>query len=148
MAKASADELRTIVREITPRLKAITESSSAAKASPGKWSKKEIIGHLIDSASNNHQRFVRAQLADSLAIPGYEQERWVTTQQYQVESWAELVSFWSAYNVHLAHVIAGVPQEKCGHKVQIGQSAPVTLEFLMTDYLRHLKHHLEQIFAE
>ncbi len=146
MPQSIAEELHNIVREATPKLNAIVESSSASKPS-SKWSKKEIIGHLIDSASNNHQRFVRSQLVNPLQLEGYEQEAWVATQRYQVESWKELIALWRAYNIHLAHIISAVPKESLDNLIRLGQKEPVTLEFLMKDYLRHLKHHLGQILG-
>ncbi len=147
MLKSIADELQATVLDITPKLQRITESASVMRPSPEKWSKKEIMGHLIDSATNNHQRFVRSQLVNPLSLDGYEQERWVATQKYRDESWKDLISLWKSYNIHLAHLIACVPDEKLGNTVQLGQSTPVTLEFLMKDYLRHLKHHLDQILG-
>jgi hypothetical protein len=148
MLQSVADELRTIVREATPRLNVITELSGGSKPSEERWSKKQIIGHLIDSAGNNHQRFVRSQLVNPLQLEGYEQERWVVTQRYQDESWKDLITLWGAFNIHLAHLIASVPAEKLGNTVQLGPGDPVTLEFLMKDYLRHLKHHLGQVLEK
>jgi hypothetical protein len=128
--------LSQIVDETEPRLSALTEPESAGHSRAGKWSRKEILGHLIDSASNNHQRFVRAQLDGELNFPGYSQDGWNRAQQYQSEPWANLVQLWSSYNRHLAHVIAAIPED-----------AGPTLEFLVTDYVRHLQHHLEQILG-
>jgi DinB superfamily len=126
--------LSQIVDETEPRLSALTEPESAERSGAGKWSRKEILGHLIDSASNNHQRFVRAQLDGELNFPGYAQDGWNRAQHYQSEPWANLVQLWSSYNRHLAHVIAAIPED-----------AGSTLEFLVVDYLRHLEHHVEQI---
>ncbi len=148
MLISTADELRKTIRDALPGLSAITDASSAAKSSPAQWSKKEILGHLIDSASNNHQRFVRSQLVNPLRLEGYEQELWVAAEQYQKESWVELVTLWRAYNLHLAHLIGSVPDDKLGNTIQLGQGGPVTLEFVMKDYLRHLKHHLDQILEK
>ena len=102
---------------------------------------------MIDSAANNHQRFVRAQLGQELAFPGYERERWVAVQRYQDESWEALVALWQHYNRHLLHVMVRVPGEQWRRRCVIGDSNPVTLEFLMKDYVVHLKHHLEQILG-
>lgn len=139
--------LEEIVRETLPKLRAMTAQDAERRPAPGKWSKKEILGHLIDSAANNHQRFVRAQLEDPLAFPGYAQEFWVESQGYQQASWEELIELWAAYNRHLQRVIALIPRERLAHSCRIGESPPVTLEFLARDYVRHLGHHLQQILA-
>lgn len=111
----------------------------------GSWSRKQILGHLIDSAANNHQRFVRAQIEDELKTPGYAQEAWVATERFENREWIELVQFWLAYNRHLLHLMLHVPSEKLRSLVRIGGDGPVSLEFVMIDYVRHLKQHLEQI---
>src|SRR5207249_5833573 len=94
------------------RLLEISEAESAVPRAEDHWSPKQIIGHLIDSAANNHARFVLGQLKDDLVFSGYEQDRWVATQHYQEASWFQLVELWRAYNLHLAHVMSYVPKEK------------------------------------
>jgi hypothetical protein len=128
-----------------PLLESISEEESSIRPAEGKWSKKEILGHLIDSASNNHQRFVRAMLAGEIKLPEYDQEAWVRTQSYQTESWHDLVHLWKLYNTHLLHIGAKIPTERLKSTCFIGENQPVTLEFLVVDYVRHLKHHLHQI---
>jgi DinB superfamily len=127
------------------RLIAMKEQDVSTALSPGKWSRKEILGHLIDSASNNHQRFVRAQISEGPDFPPYSQVEWVDTQNYADESWRLLVDLWSSYNLHLAHVIAGIPPDKLKVACKVGDKAPVTLEELIADYVRHMEHHLKQL---
>jgi hypothetical protein len=141
-----SDQLRSAVEEASGRLRAITDAEAAKRPSLHKWSKKEILGHLIDSASNNHQRFIRAQLEKRLSFPGYEQEGWNRTQRYQDAGWENLVDLWTAYNRHLCHVIRIIPTGRLSNTCVIGNGDPVTLDFLVEDYLRHLQHHLAQIF--
>jgi DinB family protein len=141
----TALQLQRIIEETEKRLSAFSEAESQERPAPDKWSRKEALGHLIDSASNNHQRFVRAQLQGELVFPGYAQESWNRAQQYQSEPWDNLVRLWASYNRHLAHVIAAIPESSAGKKCAIGDHEPVTLEFLVTDYVRHLEHHLGQI---
>jgi hypothetical protein len=114
----------------------------------GHWSRKEILGHLIDSAANNHQRFVRGQLDRELSMPSYEQARWVETERFQDRDWNDLVEFWLAYNRHLLHLMRHVAPDRLQTAVRIGADDPVPLEYVMIDYVRHLKHHLEQIGIE
>ena len=143
--KELADELRTEVARAAVRLRGMGEASAGASRGPGRWVAKEILGHLIDSAANNHQRFVRAQLVNPLALPDYDQEAWVALHRYRERPWSELVDLWLALNVHLAVVMEGVPEEKLQTPCRIGDGEPGTLESWMRHYLEHLKHHLVQI---
>ena len=146
MKELSAQLLSTI-ESAEPRLRATSDAESMKPVLRGGWSMKQVIGHLIDSASNNHQRFVRAAIQDSLDFPGYEQDRCVRVQAVQQADWSMLISLWAAYNRYLAHVIAHLPATKLGTQCRIGSAEPVTLEFLATDYVTHLLHHLMQIGA-
>ena len=158
MEEVIADFRRTI-EEAAERLLLISEEESEAPKAEGKWSAKEIIGHLIDSASNNHQRFVRAQFQDDLVFPGYEQEAWIQAQQYNRQSWPLLVQLWKSFNLHLAHVMEHAPEQarrmpRAKHNLHqiawqtVGAEEPTTLEYFMRDYIGHLKNHLRQVFAE
>ncbi len=151
-------EFRQTLDSAAERLLGITEEESAAPRSEDKWSPKQIIGHLIDSASNNHGRFVRAQLSDELVFAGYEQEGWVRASDYQRRDWKELVQLWQLYNRHMAHLMSHVPAEsrlKLRYKHNLHQIAsenlredePVTLDWFMRDYVDHLEKHLQQILG-
>ena len=139
-----AAKLLSIVSSAEPRLRE-TEEALGAPLKTGGWSRKDILGHLIDSASNNHQRFVRASLQDALEFPGYDQNGCVRVQAPNEADWDVLVSLWAAYNRYLAHVIAYLPESKLETSCRIGSGEPVTLRFLADDYVRHLLHHLEQM---
>jgi len=91
------NDVEETVESAAARLLALSESQSEIHHTPGKWSPKEIIGHLIDSAANNHRRFVLAQLQEDLVFPGYEQDKWVAAQKYQSASWVSLVQLWKLY---------------------------------------------------
>ena len=138
-------EFKSLLEQSSAALARISESDSKRKPAPDKWSKKEILGHLIDSAANNHQRFFRAQLTTGIKLPGYEQEAWVTTQRYQDEPWGDLLQLWKSYNLHLLHLISVIPSNALGNLCSVGGEEPATLEFLIQDYVTHLKHHIEQI---
>jgi hypothetical protein len=125
-----------------------TEADVTKDRGTGKWIRKEILGHLIDSALNNHERFVRAQLVTPFVWSGYEQDEWVTLQRYRDRPWGEIVALWVALNRHVAAVIENVPRDKLQTPCLIGGREASPLEWWMTDYLRHLRHHLEQIEGE
>ena len=146
MKDLSADLLR-VVETAEPRLRAFSELESEKPVLAGGWSPKQVIGHLVDSASNNHQRFVRAALQDSLDFPSYDQVGNARVQAFQEASWLLLVSLWADYNRYLAHVIAHLPASKLDTVCRIGSGNPVTLGLLAWDYFRHLVHHLIQIGA-
>jgi hypothetical protein len=128
-----------------PRLLALPESETAHRPVPDRWSKKEILGHLIDSACNNHQRFVRTQLEGGLTFPGYEQEGWVRCQGYATADWPLLVDLWAAYNRHLAVVVARLPVASRAFACRIGGGEELSLAAVVEDYVRHLDHHLAQL---
>ena len=151
-------DFRSTVVDATERLRAIPPEQTARKSSPDQWSIKEVLGHLIDSAANNHQRFVRAQFTEDLVFPGYEQEKWVNAQLYNDEAWSDMVQLWNAYNLHLLHVIAAIPEAtlmraRIRHNLDqialhpVDKNDPTTLDYFVRDYLVHMKHHLDQIFA-
>ena len=141
-------ELRKLVKDSYALLLKISEKDSEKPISEGKWSKKEIIGHLIDSTSNNHQRFVRAQLESKFAFPGYEQDKWIKLQLYQGEPWSELINLWMNYNLHLAHLVSAIPEDNLIRTCKVGDKEPLTLLLLFEDYINHLKHHLDQLLEK
>ncbi|HEV7682241.1 MAG TPA: DinB family protein [Pyrinomonadaceae bacterium] len=152
------NDFRQTIETAHSQLLQLSAEQSQTPRAAGKWSPKEIIGHLIDSASNNHQRFVRAQFTDDLVFAGYEQEGWVRVQNYQGEQWSDLVQLWKLYNQHILHLISRVPEEarmKLRYKHNLHQLAseslsenePVTLDWFMRDYVDHLKKHLKQILG-
>ena len=139
--KELGEQLASIVQTAERKLK----QTSINPALAGGWSRKEVIGHLIDSASNNHQWFVRAMLQESLDFPGYDQSGNVSAEAFRDADWEMLIGLWASYNRFLAHLIAQIPASKLQTPCRIGESEPVTLEFLARDYFRHLNHHLAQI---
>jgi len=141
-----AEELRKIVNDVSPLLENCPGASE--KPDQNKWSKKEILGHLLDSACNNQQKFVRAMAQTHTDFVGYGQKHWVESQHYQSRDWNDLVHFWKSINLHLAHIIENVDPALLSNSITIDGSDPFTLEFIMADYNVHLKHHLKQIVPD
>jgi DinB family protein len=141
-----ANDLRSEIDSSFARLRKLSESDATRSRGPGKWIRKQILGHLIDSASNNHQRFLRAQFEDPFVGPGYDQDVWVAMQRYKDRPWTELIEIWVAMNRQVAHAMESVPDGKLRTRCIISKNEPVTLEFVMQDYLVHMRHHLAQIF--
>ena len=150
------DELVTSVHAMAARLRRVSDADAARRPAPGQWSAKEVVGHLVDSASHNHQRFVRARWQDDLVFEGYQQDEWVSAQDYQAAPWGELVDLWESYNDHLARVMRGVAEdvrlrELTVHNLDelawqtVPRERPATLDYFMRDYVGHLRHHLRQI---
>jgi hypothetical protein len=138
-------QLADAVEVVLPRLREIDEERSLERRSPGAWSRKQVLGHLVDSATNNLHRIVRAQIQGELSFPGYEQEQWVLAEGWDERPWAEIVELWAGLNRHLAHVLSRVAPERRAARCRIGDGEPVSLEFVAEDYVRHLRHHLAQI---
>jgi hypothetical protein len=155
MDAAFLDDFRQTLDRAAQQLLLFSDATASVHPAPGKWSKKEIIGHLLDSASNNHGRFVRAQLQDDLVFPGYDQDEWVRVQRYQDRRWVDLVRAWHAYNHQIASVMEAADEDaltrrRVRHNLHelawqtVPPSEPATLDYFMRDYVGHLKHHLEQ----
>src|SRR2546428_3120621 len=140
-----ASALRERVTSAAAWLRAIPEAEAAIKPAPEKWSKKEILGHLIDSAANNHQRFVRLQLASVVNLPGYDGDEWVRLQRYQDRPWSEIVSLWQMYNVQLAALVRTVDARTLQNVWHTPDGKDLDLEFIIRDYVVHMRHHLDQI---
>lgn len=149
-------DLRSAILHAQPRLLAISDERASQAPAPGKWCAKEIIGHLLDSANNNLARFVRLQAVDHLRFEPYAQEEWVRANGYSEADWSELVELWARYNLHIAKVMERVPEEiamkpRTDHAPLGSTYAPLpaegtpTLDWLMRDYVAHIKHHLQPI---
>ncbi len=140
-------ELETIITAVEPLLRSRpTEWWDEAWAA-GKWQRRQVLGHLIDSASNNHQRFVRAVIQDCYEGPGYDQEACVRVERFDTAPIEVLIALFCSYNRLLVHVASHFPPEKLGTICRVGAYPETTLGELATDYLAHLEHHLRQIFG-
>jgi hypothetical protein len=143
-----SDHILKWIERVQSQFSNLTEPEVSQNPAPDKWSKKEILGHMVDSASNNHQRFVRAQQVAELRFPVYKQVDWVVSQNYAAENWNDILNLWLALNKHLAHIINQIPADKLKVLCFIGDGKAVTLEELIEGYIKHQEHHLKQIDAD
>jgi len=135
----SIKRLKYLMQIIPSLLEQIDDAHFCEKTDIGRWSKKEILGHLIDSATNNHHRFIRAQFEDNPKIV-YNQDDWCKYGYYQAISKRQIIILWHAYNLQIAELIINIPEKALKRKAN-----DLTLEFLIDDYVTHLEHHLKQI---
>jgi len=135
---------RTIEREL-PNLRALSDERASIARAPGKWSAKEELGHLIDSAANNHIRFVRGALEPEFRGPGYAQDDWVSLHGYSGMRWDAIVDFWFGYNRFLTGLIERIPESQLETRCFVATNDPVTLRFLIADYILHMQHHIDQL---
>ena len=153
-----ASRLLAVLAAAEPRLRAMPDAATTVRPGPGKWSPREIIGHLVDSASNNHQRFVRARWKDDLVFDPYEQEGWVEAGDYRNAPWLDLVGLFAAFNRQMARVMTTTPADvrmraHARHNLDrlawqaLPASQPATLDYFMNDYVGHLEHHLRQVLG-
>ena len=148
MPEQLAQTFRARLRAAEQKLNAITESNADERYYKESWTRKQVLGHLLDSAANNHVRFVVATIEGTFTGPFYAQNDWVNLHGYQTLPWAVLLEQWRGQNAMLAQVVERIPQEKLTSQCHIGNDAPVTLKFLIEDYLDHMDHHVADIAKE
>jgi DinB superfamily len=135
-----------VEREL-PNLRNVSEERASLARAPGKWSAKEELGHLIDSATNNHIRFVRAAIDGEFRGPGYAQDDWVRLHDYSGMLWESIVNIWFQYNTLLARLVDRIPDDRLNALCFIGTSPAVTLRFVIEDYVLHMQHHIDQLLC-
>jgi hypothetical protein len=140
-----SNQLETLVLKTQQDFDNFSDAEASKLPAAGGWSRKQILGHLVDSASNNHRRFVGALLQDEVRLPSYDQEGCVRVERYQELQWGQLIALWASYNRFLAHILAGVPEAKRNTPCFVGEHPVMTLQELAVDYVRHMQHHLDQI---
>jgi len=140
--------MRALLQQLPDRLEKLPENKVSARPAPSKWSPKEELGHLLDSAANNHQRIVRAQLEENPAMPGYEQQLWVDLHGYCQRNWRELIDLWRALNRQLLAAAEAVPDSAWSRTCTVAGSEPLTLKFVFEDYIEHMMHHMRHIGIE
>lgn len=142
----AATRLEKILKDTPGKLKKIAEKKAAERMFIGSWSKKEMLGHLIDSAANNHQRFVRIQKDNNLTLPLYDQNEWVEVQYYNNRKWSEIIELWEVYNRHLLHLLKNIDEFKLNNVADFPTYGTLRLQFIIDDYVDHMEHHLKQLF--
>ena len=149
-------DFKETIATAAPRLLRISEAQSEQPRAEEHWSAKQIIGHLIDSATNNHARFVVGQLKDDLIFPGYDQDAWVAVQAYRDAPWNELIELCMLFNSQIARLMDAIPERerrkaRAHHNLDVlawkavPRDEPTTLDYFMADYVGHFKHHLNQV---
>jgi hypothetical protein len=142
--KELAIELRAHLAKAQRQLATVTPEAASQPLATGKWSIQQTIGHLIDSATNNHQRLIRLQLQPELHLPGYRQDDWVRLQCYDLLAWPDVLTLWLTLNHHFAHCIEHA-DPSCFTHVWLHEGERLTLGFILVDYIGHLDHHLRQL---
>lgn len=143
MIENAISRLIDVVNKVPSILIEISEDELTKKPMPYQWSKKEILGHLVDSATNNHQRFVRGQF-ETIPEIRYDQNKWNEFSFHQEIDSTQLILFWTIYNKQLIEIIKRIPVEHRTREINVGEKI-VTLGFIITDYVDHLEYHLKQI---
>ncbi|XZE56621.1 DinB family protein [Planctomycetaceae bacterium SH139] len=141
----TASEIESLIESWRSKLHELDATSVRAKPALDRWSISEVVGHLVDSACNNHQRFVRAQHFSELVFPKYEQNEWIAAANYQKANWGSLVELWYHYNRLIATLIRNIQESSLSTPCTITPYETRTLGYLVTDYLDHMKHHLAKI---
>ncbi len=147
MPQKLARDLADAIERESPALRAIADGAAAKPLREGVWSRKQELGHLIDSATNNHVRFVRGSLEPEFHGPSYDGDAWVALHGYAEVPWIALIEFWERYNRFLVDLIARIPEDRLKTPCSIGFSSPVTLGFVIEDYIGHMQHHLDHILG-
>lgn len=141
MFRSKLEELRETLAVVSPTLADVPWRD-------GGWTRKQIVGHLLDSAANNRQRFVRATLEGTYTGPGYAQDDWVAAHGYAEQSWDDLLKWWRSEHEILMAVVDRIPEGSLDAICRVGDGEAVTLRFLIEDYIRHQIHHFAQITAK
>ena len=147
MPSLFARDFRESLQAIHISLLAVPEEQEKVQWREGGWTHRQIVGHMLDSATNNRQRFVRAALDGSYSGPDYAQQGWVDLHGYAKTPWKQLLQWWLTEHELLSAVVDHIPEARLESSCMVGNNAPVTLRFLISDYLSHQHHHLQQLVS-
>ena len=140
-------ELRDVLQDFAPRMRDISPPDFCAKPNPTKWSKIEVVGHLIDSAQNNLRRFVCSQYEPTPPLIIYNQDFWVSANNYKEANQADTIQLWLLLNERICSILETMAPANYTKECNTGRETPQlhTLKWLAADYVKHLKHHLNQV---
>ena len=141
-----SQRLEAVLRDAMPWLLTISEAEASVPEREGKWRGKQVIGHLTDSAVNNLGRIMRMQIEAGPSLPGYEQMEWVSLQHYAERDWSQVLALWFALNEHVAWTIRHIEPARLANRGVV-EGEPLTLGFLIADYVAHIEHHLRAMRA-
>jgi hypothetical protein len=148
MLNELGERLRTTVGREALQLASISEDEARRRAAPDTgWSRKEELGHLVDSATNNHVRFVCGSVDPTFVVTSYAQNDWVSAHGYADLPWPTLIDFWHKYNLLLAHLVERIPPDRLANELASKAGEKVTVRFLIEDYIVHMQHHLDRILG-
>jgi hypothetical protein len=147
MAKEIAQRFRADLDEVHRMLLSVPASLADVPWREGGWTRKQIVGHMLDSAANNRQRFVRASTEGSYQGPKYAQDAWVAAHGYANQAWETLLGWWETEHEILISIVDRIPEEQLEASCVVGTDPPVTLQFLIEDYITHQRWHLKQLLA-
>lgn len=142
-----AHKFRADLDDIHRALLTVPETLADVPWRAGGWTRKQILGHLLDSAANNRQRFVRASTEGAYNGPQYAQDAWVAAHGYAQQPWTTLLAWWETEHEILIAIVDRIPEERLQTECVVGDDAPVTLQFLVEDYITHQRWHLKQLLA-
>jgi hypothetical protein len=144
--KETVERLNHWIGEVPSRIHALTEVDLTLKSRPDKWSKKEVLGHLCDSALNNLQRFIHVQYEEKpYRVLKYAQNQWVELMHYQNLPVQHILNLWVSLNKQIAEIISIIPEDKLHYLCDIGEEENVTIEWIIQDYVVHMEHHLKAV---
>jgi len=138
-------ELNSIINDFYNKYKGLDNEIASKRPGTDRWTLKEIVGHLIDSASNNHQRFVRLQIVDELIFPGYgkDNSKWLEIEKYNELNFYDIISLWKQYNILIGNIIKETDEGKLENYWIKSDGDKITLKDLMIDYVRHMREHVK-----
>jgi len=146
MIETSLQQILLLCDSVPDQIRSLTRVEISEKRFEGTWSKKEILGHLCDSAFVNLQRLIRGQVESAPQI-FYDQNKWVNVQDYENYDVEELIRLWHSLNKHFYHIAYSMDKSALNSVCLDKEGNKLTLQFLIDDYVSHLQHHLAQIIG-